>query len=116
MTLTLRINPIACTGHGVCAEVAPELIEPDEWGYPILNAGPVPVRLEREARKAVAACPVLALKLQPAKLEHERPPLPPCHLPRSSCRHRQGTYHEERARSVAIAAEKEELARHFPPA
>ena len=38
MTLTLRINPIACTGHGACAEVAPELIEPDEWGYPILNA------------------------------------------------------------------------------
>lgn len=69
MTLTLRINPIACTGHGACAEVAPELIEPDEWGYPILNAGPVPVRLEREARKAVAACPVLALKLQPAKLD-----------------------------------------------
>ncbi len=69
MTLTLRINPIACTGHGVCAEVAPELIEPDEWGYPILNAGPVPVRLEREARKAVGACPVLALKLQPAKLD-----------------------------------------------
>jgi len=68
MTLTLRINPIACTGHGACAEVAPELIEPDEWGYPILNAGPVPLRLEREARKAVTACPVLALKLQSAKL------------------------------------------------
>jgi ferredoxin len=66
MTYTLRINPIACTGHGVCAEVAPELIEADEWGYPIVNAGPVPVRLEREARKAVAACPALALKPQPA--------------------------------------------------
>jgi ferredoxin len=90
MTLTLRINPIACTGHGVCAEVAPELIEPDEWGYPILNAGPVPVWLEREARKAVAACPVLALKLQPAKLERPRYP---CHLPRSSCRHRQYLWH-----------------------
>jgi ferredoxin len=77
MILTLRINPIACTGHGVCAEVAPELIEPDEWGYPILNAGPVPVRLEREARTAVAACPVLALKLQPAKLDGPGGTVPP---------------------------------------
>jgi len=67
MTLTLRVNPIACTGHGMCAEVAPELIERDEWGYPLLSPGPVPARLEREAREAVAACPVLALKLQPAR-------------------------------------------------
>ncbi|HSZ40603.1 MAG TPA: ferredoxin [Trebonia sp.] len=64
MTLTLRINPIACTGHGACAEVAPELIEADEWGYPVMNPGPVPAGLEREARKAVATCPALALKLQ----------------------------------------------------
>ena len=67
MTLTLRINPIACTGHRACAEVAPELIEPDEWGYPIVHAGPVPRGLEREARRAVATCPVLALRLQPAR-------------------------------------------------
>jgi ferredoxin len=67
MTLMLRINPIACTGHRACAEVAPELIEPDEWGYPVLDPGPVPARLEREARKAVASCPVLALRLQRAE-------------------------------------------------
>ena len=66
MTFTLRVNPIACTGHGACAEVAPELIEADEWGYPIPDAGPVPGHLERTARKAVAACPTLALRLQPA--------------------------------------------------
>jgi ferredoxin len=77
MTLTLRVNPIACTGHGICAEVAPELIEPDEWGYPILGSGPVPARLEREAREAVAACPVLALKLQPAKLDGPGGTVPP---------------------------------------
>jgi ferredoxin len=80
MILTLRINPIACTGHGVCAEVAPELIEPDEWGYPIVNAGPVPIRLEREARRAVAMCPVLALKLQPAKLDGPGGTVPPATL------------------------------------
>ena len=59
----LRVNPINCTGHGVCAELLPELISVDEWGYPIVDPGPVPLSLEREARRAVAACPVLALKL-----------------------------------------------------
>jgi ferredoxin len=60
---TLKVNPIACTGHGVCAELLPELISVDEWGYPILDPGPVPPRLDREARRAVSACPALALKL-----------------------------------------------------
>jgi ferredoxin len=60
---TLRVNPIACTGHGICAEVLPELIELDEWGYPVTDPQPVPRGLEREARKAVAACPALALKI-----------------------------------------------------
>jgi len=58
---TLRVNPINCSGHGVCAELLPELISLDEWGYPIVNQHPVPPYLDREARRAVAACPVLAL-------------------------------------------------------
>jgi ferredoxin len=63
MADTLRVNPINCTGHGVCAELLPELVSLDEWGYPILFPGPVPVALDRDARRAVAACPALALKL-----------------------------------------------------
>ena len=61
--MNLQVNPIACTGHGVCAELLPELIAADEWGYPVVDPRPVPVSLERDARKAVAACPALALKL-----------------------------------------------------
>jgi ferredoxin len=61
--MNVTVNPIACVGHGMCAELLPEVIELDEWGYPIVDPGPVPVALEREARKAVAACPALALKL-----------------------------------------------------
>ncbi len=63
MADTLGVNPINCTGHGVCAELLPELISVDEWGYPIVDPRPVPVALDREARRAVAACPALALKL-----------------------------------------------------
>jgi ferredoxin len=60
---TLRVNPIGCQGHGVCAELLPELISLDEWGYPIIAESPVPPPLDLEARRAVAACPALALKL-----------------------------------------------------
>ena len=63
MAERLRVNPIQCTGHGVCAELLPELIAVDEWGYPIVDSRPVPPALDRDARRAVAACPVLALKL-----------------------------------------------------
>jgi ferredoxin len=61
MSLSLRINPIACTGHGLCAELLPEIIELDSWGYPILRSAAVPRRLEGHARRAVTTCPTLAL-------------------------------------------------------
>jgi ferredoxin len=60
----LRVNPTLCDAHGLCAELFPERIELDEWGYPIIDASPVPRSLEAHARRAVAACPVLALKLE----------------------------------------------------
>jgi ferredoxin len=62
----LRVNPIACTGHGVCAELLPEMISLDEWGYPIVSGDPVPARLLALARRAVADCPTLALLLERA--------------------------------------------------
>jgi ferredoxin len=62
--LVLRVNPIVCDAHGLCAELVPERIELDEWGYPIVAAEPVPAGLEKEARRAVAACPRLALRLE----------------------------------------------------
>jgi hypothetical protein len=30
----LRIDPIDCRAHGLCAELFPEVIDLDEWGYP----------------------------------------------------------------------------------
>jgi ferredoxin len=65
MSKQLRVNPIACTGHGLCAELLPELITLDEWGYPVLAGQQVPAGLDRAARRAVASCPALALLLSP---------------------------------------------------
>jgi ferredoxin len=59
--LVLRVNPIACDGHGLCAELFPERVELDEWGYPIVDETPVPRELEKHARRAVAECPTMAL-------------------------------------------------------
>ena len=59
----LRVNWIDCEGKGTCAELLPEMITLDEWGYPVVDNSPVPVVLEREARAAVRSCPKLALKL-----------------------------------------------------
>jgi ferredoxin len=63
---TLQVDPINCRAHGLCAEELPEAISLDEWGYPIVPAGPVPRELVRRAKAAAAACPVLALRLTSA--------------------------------------------------
>ena len=61
--MRLRVNPIMCQAHGICAELLPELIALDEWGYPLLDPGPVPPELMAYANRAVADCPTLALSL-----------------------------------------------------
>lgn len=61
--LALMVDPVACDGHGVCAELFPERITCDPWGYPILERGPIPPDLEPHARSAVAGCPRMALHL-----------------------------------------------------
>jgi ferredoxin len=60
----LRVNPIACTAHGMCAELLPERITLDDWGYPVIDSEPVGVELEALARRAAAACPTFALALE----------------------------------------------------
>ena len=67
MSYELRVNPIACDGHGVCAELLPEIIELDPWGYPILMSAKVPRDLVGHAKRAAATCPTLALILQRAQ-------------------------------------------------
>ncbi len=59
----MRVDPIGCQGHGLCAELLPEAIALDEWGYPLLAAGELPRELHRQARRAAAACPARALHL-----------------------------------------------------
>jgi NADH:ubiquinone oxidoreductase subunit F (NADH-binding)/ferredoxin len=63
----LHIDWTACDGRGLCAELLPELLDRDEWGYPVPRDGSrepaVPPHLRAHAERAVARCPVLALRL-----------------------------------------------------
>lgn len=70
LSVTLRVNPIACVGHGMCAELLPEIIRLDRWGYPILSSTEVPRPLAEHARRAVQACPTLALLIEEATGRH----------------------------------------------
>jgi ferredoxin len=64
MTPRIEVDPIACQAHGMCAELLPELIELDDWGYPVIADVDVPGRLRPLARRAVSVCPTLALRLR----------------------------------------------------
>jgi ferredoxin len=58
----LRVDPILCRAHGLCADLVPEVIDLDEWGYAMVRTA-VPGLALAEAKSAVTACPTLALRL-----------------------------------------------------
>jgi ferredoxin len=63
----LRVDPILCDGFGHFHELAPELVQVDEWGYPIIHEEFTPTReltLLKSARLAVRGCPRQALRIE----------------------------------------------------
>lgn len=63
MSAALDIDRVRCDGHGVCRALLPERVSLDEWGFPILHDLHVDDDVMSETRRAVAACPSLALRL-----------------------------------------------------
>jgi ferredoxin len=64
MTLRASVNPIACQAHGMCAELLPERITLDDWGYPVIDERPLEPALIANAKRAARACPTFALLLE----------------------------------------------------
>jgi ferredoxin len=60
---TLQIDWTRCDGHGLCAALLPDRVGLDEWGFPLLRDAVVTADDEIDTRRAVAACPALALHL-----------------------------------------------------
>jgi ferredoxin len=68
MSEHLAVDRIRCDGRGLCADLIPEMIRLDDWGYPVIESAPVPRALRTHANRAVDSCPTLALRL-----EHREP-------------------------------------------
>jgi ferredoxin len=66
MSVQIDVDPVRCEAHGLCAELLPERITLDEWGYPLIDPTPIPASLEALARRTINACPTLALRLRAA--------------------------------------------------
>jgi ferredoxin len=63
------IDPVACDAYGYCAEILPEMIGLDEWGYPIIRDTPLDGELVALARRAARDCPKRALTLREKRLD-----------------------------------------------
>jgi len=63
MNQRVRVDIIRCDGHGYCAEILPERIRLDDWGFPMVDETPLTRDLLALARRAVNACPLLALRI-----------------------------------------------------
>jgi ferredoxin len=70
VTRRMHIDWTRCDGHGSCAELLPELLTVDDFGFPLARFADrdpvVPPRDEDAARHAVRSCPVMALRLYDA--------------------------------------------------
>ena len=62
MTRELKVDWPSCQARGVCHELLPEVVDLDDWGYPLVR-GEVTSDLLATAREAVRMCPRLALRL-----------------------------------------------------
>jgi ferredoxin len=62
--MRLRIDEDACTGHGRCYSLAPDLFDSDDFGHGVVTGDEVPAELEDQARSAVANCPERAITLE----------------------------------------------------
>jgi len=70
----LNVDPTRCVGHGLCAEILPEAIALDDWGFPIIASTPLPRWLRRQGARARSVCPALALSLDRQPSRKNPPP------------------------------------------
>lgn len=59
----LEIDWTRCDGHGLCATLLPDDVVLDEWGFPVLRSRDITSGELPDARRAVLACPALALRI-----------------------------------------------------
>ena len=63
-SLRITVDPVACDGYGYCAELLPEAISLDEWGYPVIVDRVIPADLMAQAKRAARDCPKGAITVR----------------------------------------------------
>ena len=62
--MKVTIDADACTGHGRCYSLAPEVFSPDDEGHSQLITGEVPESLRDRAMIGVQNCPERAISIE----------------------------------------------------
>ncbi|MGW0039449.1 ferredoxin [Gordonia sp. NPDC003376] len=62
----LTVDRTACAGHGLCYGVAPDLIDCEDQGDPVVPERDLTPDEERLALEAASLCPERALTLRPS--------------------------------------------------
>jgi ferredoxin len=63
--LRLVIDRAACVGHGLCYGHAPEIVDSDDQGDPILLVAEISPDRQAQAQSLIARCPEQALSFAP---------------------------------------------------
>jgi ferredoxin len=61
--MRIEVDPEACTGHGRCYTLAPDVYEPDDDGYCATRSLDVPAGLEEQATIGAKNCPERAITI-----------------------------------------------------
>jgi len=69
----LAIDWTLCDGHGLCARLLAERVAVDEWGFPFIDPRPLREDEEADVRRAVRACPRLALRIESVRSDPQHP-------------------------------------------
>jgi len=64
--ITLVIDRDACAGHGLCYGTAPEFVDSDNEGYPVIARPTFPGRVRLQLNEIVNMCPERALHVDAA--------------------------------------------------
>lgn len=66
VTTRLHVDWTRCDGHGSCVELLPELLDVDDFGFPVARSHErdpaVPREHQAAASHAVRTCPLMALR------------------------------------------------------
>ena len=62
--MRVHVDLAACTGHGRCYSLSPDVFRADDEGHCVLAAEDVPPGLEDQARRGAANCPEQAITVE----------------------------------------------------